>query len=66
MDEARYPKKYLNMKCEGRRPVDRPRLRWMADVKEAITRRGTTLDDIIEEETLLNRWTWKNLVWQSD
>ena len=62
MEENRYPKKALNWTPHGRRPVGRPRMRWMKGVEEALERRGTTIDEVMEEETYQDRRRWRRLI----
>ena len=40
MDEERLPKRYLEWKPQGKRPVGRPRKRWMDGIREALERKG--------------------------
>ena len=49
MTEDRYPKKVLNWTPQGRRPVGRPRMRWMKGVEEALERRGTIVQRITKK-----------------
>ena len=46
----------------GRRPVGRPKTRWMKGVEEALERRGTNLPQVQERETYKDRDAWRRLV----
>ena len=46
MDEDRIPKRYLVWKPQGKRPVGRPRKRWMDGIREALEKRGIELTDV--------------------
>ena len=61
MTDDRYPKKALNWTPEGRRPVGRPRMRWMKGVEEGLEKRGTTIEEVTEEELYQNRRSWRSL-----
>ena len=62
MDEERYPKKYLDWRPPGRRPVGRPRKRWIEGVAEAIEKRGDSIANIEENELWQDRRAWKAFV----
>ena len=62
MDDGRMAKRYLEWKPQGRRPVRRPRKRWLYEVEEAIERREVLLGDVEEERTYKNRDAWRDVV----
>ena len=43
MSDRRYPKKAILWTPQGKRPVGRPRKRWIEGIQRAMVRRGTTL-----------------------
>ena len=62
MDESKKPKQYLVWTPEGKRPVGRPRMRWIEGVKTALERRGTSLLEVEDHNTYERREDWrKNL-----
>ena len=62
LDDSRYPKKYLEWKPMGKRPVGRPRMRWIQNVGEGIRRRGTTMEEIEEEGRYNDRAAWRTFI----
>ena len=62
MDEERLAKRYLEWKPQGKRPVGRPRKRWIDGVGEALERRGTCLRDVEERRTYEDRDNWRDVV----
>ena len=62
MDEERYARKYLEWRPRGRRPVGRPRKRWMEGVAEAAEKRGKSVTTIERERFYDNRGAWRNFV----
>ncbi len=61
MPEERFPRRSLDWTPQGRRPVGRPRKRWMDGVKSALLRRETTLDEVEGDELYLDRREWRSL-----
>ena len=62
MDGERLAKRYLEWRPQGKRPVGRPRKRWIDGVGEALERRGTCLTDVEERRTYEDRDDWRNVV----
>lgn len=62
MNENRHARKYMDWKPQGRRPVGRPRKRWMDGVRESLARRGTTLEDVEANRDYEDRAEWRRLV----
>ena len=62
MGEERFPRRMLNWIPEGRRPVGRPRKRWMDGVEEGLRARGISMEEILEERTYENRNNWRGIV----
>ena len=59
MEDGKKAKKYLNWKPEGKRPVGRPRKRWMEGIKAAIERRGTSLQEVRDNRRYEDREGWR-------
>ena len=62
MNDDQFPRKYLQYRPQGRRPVGRPRRRWMEGVGEALTARGINLADVEREELYADRQEWRRIV----
>ena len=62
MGEEKYPKRALNWTPQGRRPVGRPRMRWMRGIEEALEKRGTTVEEVMEEERYWDRMEWRRMI----
>ena len=62
MTEEKKPKKYLLWKPDGKRPVGRPRKRWIEGVQSALTRRGTSLCEIEETRRYEDRDNWRRFL----
>ena len=62
MDDARLPRRYLEWKPQGKRPVGRPRKRWLDGVGEALERRGLRIGDEEEGRTYEDREIWRNVI----
>ena len=62
MEEQRIPKRYFEWTPTCRRPVGRPRMRWLRGVEDAIERRGSTLHEEINRERYNNRTEWRSFV----
>lgn len=62
MEEGSKLREILDWKPEGRRPVGRPRKRWLEGVREAVERRGATLEYVEEQGLHLNRNAWRNFL----
>ena len=59
MEDHRYPKQFLEWIPDGRKPVGRPRIRWRDNVKMAIEKRGSSVQDIEEQQVYLDRVEWR-------
>ena len=66
MDDGRYPRKYLEWKPEGTRPVGRPRKRWKDNVDTSLRRRGTSLLEVERDGLFEDRQRWREILWQDD
>ena len=55
MDEDKKPIKYLNWQPVVKRPVGRPRKRWIEGLKTAICIRGSSLEQVEELHSYENR-----------
>ena len=66
MDDSRYPRKYLEWKPDGRRPVGRPRKRWLENIDASLRKRGSTLLEIERERLFDDRQRWRELLRQGD
>ena len=62
MDDGRMAKRYLEWKPRGKRPVGRPRKRWLDGVGEALDRRGIRLADVEERRTYEDRDAWRDVI----
>ncbi len=56
------PKTILEWQPTGKRPVGRPRLRWMYGVEEALQCRGTSVMEVENDATFDDRVAWRRLV----
>ena len=61
MEDERYPKRMLEWIPDARRPVGRPRARWMKGIEEALESRNTSLGEIQDGATYEDRAVWRNL-----
>ena len=59
MDTERHARKYLDWNPIGRRPVGRPRKRWLDGVDHSLNKRGLSLAEV--EEVYLNREAWREI-----
>ena len=64
MGESRYPKQYLEWRPHGKRPVGRPRIRWKDNIEKAIQKRGSTIQDIENDEVFMDRVRWRRFCWR--
>ena len=62
MDDRRLARRYLEWKPQGKRPVGRPRKRWLDGVGEALERRGLRIGDVEEKRIYEDREIWRNVV----
>lgn len=62
MDRSRVAKKYLDLRPEGRRPVGRPRKRWMEGVSEAVESRNETLENVENNRLYEDRLAWRQFI----
>ena len=62
MGEERLPRQLLDWIPDGRRPVGRPRRRWMDGVEEGLARRGFSIEQVLEDRTYDDRVTWRRLI----
>ena len=62
MDEERKQKMYLQWKPDAKRPVGRPRKRWMEGIKAEIERRGRSLTEVEEDRSYEDRNNWRRFL----
>ena len=62
MENWRYPKQTMEWVPTERRPVGRPRTRWIKGVEEALEKRDTNLPEVQEREIYEDRDAWRRLV----
>ena len=60
MEEGRCPKKYLDWRPQGKRPVGRPRKRWIEGVEKAVRRRGSTMEEMRNSQLYYDRDRWRH------
>ena len=66
MEEQRYPRRFLEWRPQGRRPVGRPKMRWMENIERGVRRRGSSLQEIDEEKLYEDRQQWRQFLKQDD
>ena len=66
MEDGRHPQKYLEWTPHGRRPVGRPRMRWKNNINMAIVRRGSSMQQVEDEELYADRVEWRRFLRQDD
>ena len=66
MDEERYPRRFLEWTPEGRRPVGRPKMRWLQNIERGVERRGSSLREIEEMRLYEDRQQWRRFLKQGD
>ena len=62
MEPARSAKINLERQVDGKRPVGRPRTRWMDMIKVDLATRGWTVDDVLHDKMYMDRLKWKRLI----
>lgn len=62
MNDSRHAKKYMEWVPQGRRPVGRPRRRWIEGVEAGLRRRGITLGEVEQHRLYEDRAEWRGLV----
>ena len=62
MEEDRLPKIMLEWTPQGRRPVGRPRRRWMEGIREALVRREEDPNELERDDVYLRRNEWRRIV----
>lgn len=62
MDDNCKAKKYLMWKPEGKRPVGRPRKRWIDGVKTSLERRDTSLQEVENNRRYEDRDDWRRFL----
>ena len=66
MEDVRYPRKYLEWKPEGTRPVGRLRIRWKENLDTSLRRRGTSLLEVERDGLFEDRQQWREILRQGD
>ena len=66
MEDGRYPKKYLEWTPDGRRPVGRPRKRWLENIDMCLRKRGSSLLETERDRLFDDRRQWRELLKQDD
>ena len=66
MEDGRIPKRWHNWTPTTRRPVGRPRKRWIEQIEQALIGRQTTLVEVLEREVFNDRSRWRELVARQD
>ena len=62
MEPARYPRKYLDWKPNGKRSRGRPRNRWIQNIGDAVKRRNRTFEEIEESELYNDKKKWRRFI----
>ena len=62
MSDDRTAHQWLQWKPSTTRPPGRPRKRWMDNIKAAVERRGTTLQEVESSEMFLDRKSWRDFL----
>ncbi|XP_076047357.1 uncharacterized protein LOC143032623 [Oratosquilla oratoria] len=62
MDQERTPKRWLYWTPTGKRPVGRPRKRWIMNIDDGLRRRGTTLEQVRQNRIFDDRGSWRSLI----
>ena len=62
MEDTRVSKRYYQWRPQGKRPVGRPRKRWLEGVEEALQRRGVSVAQAEEEKLYEDRSNWRVIV----
>ena len=62
LEDDKKPKKYLMKKPDGKRPVGRPRKRWIEVVEAALGNRGTSVLEIETTKRYHDRRDWRGLL----
>ena len=66
MEDGRYPKKYLEWTHARRRPVGRPRKRWLENIDMCLGKRGSSLLETERDRLFDDRRQWRELLRQDD
>ena len=66
MEDGRIPKRWYYWAPTTRRPVGRPRRRWMEQVEQALVKRKTTIMEVMDREIFRDRCRWRALVTRQD
>ena len=66
MEEERYPRRFLEWTPQGRRPVGRPKMRWLQNIETGAERRGSSVQELEETRLYDNRQEWRRFVKQAD
>ena len=65
MDQERYPRRFLEWIPQGRRPVGRPKMRWIQNIERGAERRGSSLREVNEIRLYENRQDWRQFLKQA-
>ena len=66
MADHRYPKRFLEMIPDGRRPVGRPRMRWIDNIRSSVEKRGYSIHQVEQEEIYGDRARWRRFLKHDD
>ena len=66
MNGERYPRRFLDWTPQGRRPIGRPKMRWLQNIKRGAERRGSSLDEVDETRLYEDRQAWRQFLKQAD
>ena len=62
MGDERYPKRMLDWTPQGRRPVGRPKMRWLENIERGIARRGSNFNEVNEIGLYEDRHEWRQFL----
>ena len=62
MEESRLPLKWYKWKPQRKRPIGRPRRRWIDTVQAALEKRSQSMDEVMQAKLYEDRTRWRKLI----
>ncbi|XP_076038148.1 uncharacterized protein LOC143023499 [Oratosquilla oratoria] len=62
MDQERTPRRRLYWTPTAKRPVGRPRMKWIMNIDDGLRRRGTMLEQVRQNWIFDDRGSWRSLI----